>query len=115
MFLILIPDGHSPGPVPGSFSTGKQFISKIIIGREQSCCRMTKGHNTGTRQGGDIDDRGRFISLGIGQGIAKDKPALGVSIKNLNGFSCHAGHDITGFIGSAVRQVFTTRHDADDI
>ena len=28
-----------------------------------------QGHNTGARQGGDIDDGGRFISLGIGQGI----------------------------------------------
>ena len=115
MFLVIIPQGKFPAAVTAVFSGFQQVVDQGLVVAQQACRMRTQGDNAGTGQGGKIEADFRIEGLCLGQGIAQAQPAFGVGIKNLDGLPRHAGDDIAGFAGNAVRHVFYSGYDANDI
>ncbi len=94
LFFILVSDRHTPGTIISSDSRIGDVVGKIIVFAHDGGSVMPQGDDACAGQRCNINQYVRFEAACIGQCIAQDQTALGISIKNLNGFSRHAGDDI---------------------
>ena len=76
---------------------------------------MPERDDTRARECGDVHHDRRLEALRIGERIAQDEPAFGVSVENLDRLARHAGDHVARLDRGAARHVLARRDDAHEV
>ena len=113
--VVIVPERHLPAAVERFLAGVEQCACEAIAVAEHATRDVTQGDNHGAGQRGDVDDRCRFVALGIGERIAQNQASFGIGVQDFDGLPRHALDDIARLGGSPVRHVLAGRDQTDDV